>query len=112
MFVYLGDTGKEIFEEVNGMNEDINFELINETDFSLKIRQKGYLNIYTPQVEINDFDIFNEREKIEEEDIFEYKKEIKRLKQDFMDVFDKPDPYHNINFSPASSNCVVRIDKV
>ena len=45
---------KEIFEEVNGMNEDINFELINETDFSLKIRQKGYLNIYTPQVEIND----------------------------------------------------------
>ena len=103
---------KEIFEEVNGMNEDINFELINETDFSLKIRQKGYLNIYTPQVEINDFDIFNEREKIEEEDIFEYKKEIKRLKQDFMDVFDKPDPYHNINFSPASSNCVVRIDKV
>ena len=103
---------KEVFDEVNGMNENINFELINENDFSLRIREKGYLNIYTPQVEINDFDIFNERERIEEEDIFEYNREIKQLKQDFMDFFNKPDPYHNINFSPASSNCVVRIDKI
>lgn len=103
---------KEVFEEVLGMNEEYNFEFLNEVDFSFRLRQKGYLNIYTPQVEINDFDIFNERENILEEDTFEYNREIKKLKEEWKKVFSKPDPYHNINFSPASANCVLRIDKV
>ena len=103
---------KSIFEEIHGMNENMKFELLSEVDFSLKVRDKGYLNIYTPQVEVQDYDIFNERERIEDEDSFEYKREIKELKENWKSEFEKGDPYHNKNFSPASSNCIVRIDKV
>ncbi len=102
---------KEVFEEVQGMSEEIHFEKINEVDFSLKLREKGYLNVYTPYVQMNDRDISDERETIEDEDIFAYKREVQAFKKKWHSVLAKPDPYYNINFSPISNNCLIRIDK-
>ena len=102
---------KTVFEEVSGMDNDIDFELINEVDFSLRLREKGYLNIYTPQVELIDYDAFGERENVLEEDSFEFNRQLIRFKEKWSNELIL-DPYQNINFSPASSNCTLRIDKI
>ena len=102
---------KSVFEEVSGMNNEIDFENLNEVDFSLRVREKGYLNIYTPQVELIDYDVFGERENILEEDSFEFNRQLAVFKENWKDEIIL-DPYQNINFSPASSNCTLRIDKI
>ena len=102
---------KSVFEEVSGMDNDLDFEKINEVDFSLRIRDKGYLNIYTPQVVLTDYDIFGERDNILEEDSFEYNRQLSKFKEKWNKEL-LLDPYQNINFSPASTNCTLRIDKI
>ncbi len=42
---------REIFEEVNGMDEKFEVEY-NDVDFCLKIMEAGYYNVYVPQVEL------------------------------------------------------------
>ena len=43
---------KEIYEEVGGMNEANLKVAFNDVDFCLKIREKGYRNLWTPYVEL------------------------------------------------------------
>ena len=90
---------KDVFKEVSGMNENIDFELINEVDFSLRLRNKGYLNIYTPYAEFQEIIRMDEREQISEEDKYDYMLQIKKLKEEWKSFFEKTDPYYNPNFN-------------
>ena len=42
---------KSIYEEVDGLDESFTISL-NDVDLCLKIREKGYLNIFTPFAEL------------------------------------------------------------
>ena len=44
-------TRRSVFEEVGGFDENLKVEF-NDTDFCLKLIEKGYYNVYLPQVEV------------------------------------------------------------
>ena len=100
------------FEEIDGMDERYNFSDTNEVDFSLKLREKKYLLVYTAQVQIYDNYTSINDEKITLENDFDHKKEVDRVRENWENIFSKPDPYYNPNFSYIDTTGILRIDKV
>lgn len=100
------------FEEIGGMDENYSFSDTNEVDFSFKLREKNYLLVYTPQVQM--YDNYNsiEDEKISLENSFNHDIEVEKVKENWKEFFIKPDPYYNPNFSPVDIFGILRIDKV
>ena len=105
-------TRLNVFKEVSGMNENIDFELINEVDFSLRLRKAGYLNIFTPYAEFQEIVRSDEREGITEERKYDYKKQVCRLKEEWKDFYNKVDPYYNINFNKSFNFLAIDTGKV
>lgn len=89
---------KTIYDEVGYMNEDLPVAF-NDLDFCLRIRKKDKLIVYNPFVElihyeskIRGYDTTPERKK-------EFLKEIDKFKSLWPEIYQKGDPYYNINFS-------------
>lgn len=92
-------TKTKAFKKVLGMNENIDFELINEVDFSFRLLDAGYKNLYIPYAEFQEIIRSDEREEVPKERLYDYKKQIKALKQNWKKYFDTYDPYYNVNFN-------------
>lgn len=106
---------RDIFYKIIGMDETITFQDVNEVDFSLRIRNQGYVNIYCPNVEVIDSTPESEETlKLEENSIeeFNHNKEIKQLKENWKVFFDKYDPYYSVNFNPVEQRTILRVDEV
>ena len=89
---------KEIYEEVGYMDEE--FEVaFNDIDFCLKIREKGYLIIYDPYVELVHYESKSRGYEDTEEKIKRFQGEINRFRTKWENVLKKGDPYFNPNFS-------------
>ena len=71
---------KSIYEEVDGLDESFTISL-NDVDLCLKIREKGYLNIFTPFAEL-----------------YHYESKTRGM----------GDPYYNPNFSLDYSDFTLR----
>ena len=88
------------YDEIAGLNEDFAVAL-NDVDFCLRLREKGYLNVFTPFAELYHYEsksrgldsnsIGKKRER--------YEKEVKLFKDTWKDVLEAGDPYYNPNFS-------------
>ena len=46
---------KSLFDELGGLDEDFRVAL-NDVDFCLRLREKGYLNVFTPFAELYHFE--------------------------------------------------------
>lgn len=99
------------FAEVGGLDEDLAVAL-NDVDFCLKLREKGYLNVFTPFAELfhyesasrgSDVDVTAKAESAER-----YNKECDAFKAKWKEVLDAGDPYFNPNFSLDYSNYVLK----
>lgn len=102
---------KEIYEEVGYMDE--NFEVaFNDLDFCLKIREKGYLIVYDPYVEIVHYESKSRGYEDTEEKIKRFQGEIKRFQNKWKNVLEKGDPYFNPNFSLDVENYKVTTMKI
>ena len=105
-------TKVKAFKEVSGMNEEIDFELINEVDFSFRLVDARYKNLYTPYAEFQEIIRSDEREIIPEERLYDYKKQVKKLKQDWKKYFDIVDPYYNVNFNKDINSLAIYTGEV
>lgn len=99
---------KTLYEEVGGLSEDFAISL-NDVDFCLKLRQKGYLNVFTPFAELYHFEsvsrgLDNQGEKAER-----YNKESEHFRSKWKEVLEKGDPYYNPNFSLDRSDFALKI---
>ena len=99
---------KALYEEVGGLSEDFAISL-NDVDFCLKLRQKGYLNVFTPFAELYHFEsvsrgLDNQGEKAER-----YNKESEHFRSKWKEVLEKGDPYYNPNFSLDRSDFALKI---
>lgn len=99
---------KTLYEEVGGLSEDFAISL-NDVDFCLKLRQKGYLNVFTPFAELYHFEsvsrgLDNQGEKAER-----YNKESEHFRSKWKEVLEKGDPYYNPNFSLNRSDFALKI---
>lgn len=98
---------KSVYEEVGGLDENFRVAL-NDVDFCLKLRQKGYLNIFTPFAEAFHFESKSrgfEDSKAKRE---RYMEECDNFKQKWSKELEAGDPYYNPNFSLDYSDYSLR----
>lgn len=98
---------KSVYEEVGGLEEEFRVAL-NDVDFCLKLRQKGYLNIFTPFAEAFHYESKSrgfEDSKAKKE---RYTKECENFKHKWSRELAAGDPYYNPNFSLDYSDYSLR----
>lgn len=113
---------RKVFNIVNGMDEKVSFDDINEVDFSLSVINAGFTNVYCPEARVIDFiDETIKPHEIVKNSLEEYEKnvedykhylEVKYLKNKWKTFFDKNDPYYNVNFNPKEQRTILKVDEV
>lgn len=94
---------KNVFEEVVGFEERLS-HAFNDVDLCLKIREKGYLIVFTPYAELYHYDSASGASKGHEETPTPEGKERFAREKEFMlnkwkDVISAGDPYYNQNLT-------------
>ena len=81
--------------------------VLNDVDFCLKLRRKGYLNIFTPFAELYHYE--SKTRGLEEgEKLRRYESECARFRERWKEELDAGDPYYNPNFSLDYSDFTLR----
>ena len=96
------------FDEVGGLDESFEVSL-NDVDFCLKLREKNYLNVFTPFAELYHFESRSRGPDDEGANASRYDEEAERFREKWADVLEAGDPYYNPNFSLDRSDYSVRI---
>ena len=99
---------KELFEQVGGLDETFAISL-NDVDFCLKLRRKGYLNVFTPFAELYHFESISRGLDNQGEKAQRYEKESSRFREKWKEVLETGDPYYNPNFSLDRSDFALKI---
>lgn len=100
---------KKQYEEVGGLDEEFKVAL-NDVDFCLKLREKGYLNIFTPFAELFHYESQSrgrDDDSANKTNGERYEKECARFREKWKKHLEKGDPYFNVNFSLDYSNYVI-----
>ena len=100
---------KKLYEEAGGLDEDFRVAL-NDVDFCLKLRDKGYLNIWTPFCELYHYESASRGTDMSGPGAERYENECERFRNKWKEVLDKGDPYYNINFSLDRSDYSLRLN--
>lgn len=101
---------KSLYDEINGLDEEFKVAL-NDVDFCLRIREKGYLNVFTPFAELYHYESISRGSDIEEaEKAKRYEQESERFRNRWKELLEKGDPYYNVNFSLDHSDYTLKIN--
>jgi len=100
---------KGLYLDVDGLDADNLGVAYNDVDFCLKLREKGYLNVFTPYCEA----VHHESASRGYENTPDRKKRFERemlfFQSRWKDVLDAGDPYYNVNLSLKSEDFAIRI---
>ena len=99
---------KALFEEAGRLDESFAVSL-NDVDFCLKLREKGYLNVFTPFAELYHFESISRGLDDNGEKARRYNRESERFREKWKDVLKAGDPYYNANFSLDRSDFALKI---
>lgn len=99
---------KELFEHVGGLDENFAVSL-NDVDFCIKLRQAGYLNVFTPFAELYHFESISRGLDDQGEKAKRYNEESARFREKWREVLEKGDPYYNPNFSLDRSDFSLKV---
>lgn len=100
---------KKIWDEVGGLDEEFKISL-NDVDFCLKLRKKGYLNVFTPFAELYHYESVSRGLDDSGEKAERYNKESERFRRIWKEELEKGDPYYNVNFSLDRSDFSVKVE--
>jgi GT2 family glycosyltransferase len=101
-------TKKQVFKEVGGFDENYSHAL-NDIDFCLKIRERGYLIVYTPYAELYHYESLSRGYEDTKEKQKRFKKEIIYFQKKWKDILDNGDPYYNPNLTLNREDFSIRI---
>jgi len=99
---------KALFREVGGLDESFAVSL-NDVDFCLKLREKGYLNVFTPFAELYHFESASRGPDDNGEKAERYDRESEQFRKKWRKVLEAGDPYYNPNFSLDRSDFALKI---
>ena len=99
---------KELYEKVGGLDESFAVSL-NDVDFCIKLRELGYLNVFTPFAELYHFESISRGLDDEGEKAKRYNEESERFRKKWKAVLEKGDPYYNPNFSLDRSDFSLKV---
>ncbi len=97
------------YDEVGGFDETFEVSL-NDVDFCLKLRGKGYLNVFTPFAELFHYESLSRGLDLEGKNAQRYEKESEHFRTKWKEVLDKGDPYYNPNFSLDRSDFSLNVE--
>lgn len=98
---------KAVFEQAGGLEESFEISL-NDVDFCLKLRQLGYLNVWTPFAELYHHESISRGLDDKGEKAARYNRESEQFRTKWKEVLEKGDPYYNPNFSLDRSDFVLK----
>lgn len=88
---------KKKYLEVNGLEEDLEVAY-NDVDFNLKLLEKGYYNVFLPQVKLYHYESKTRGLDTTPKKLKKFEKEQQYMYDKWMPLI-KNDPYYNINFT-------------
>ncbi|MCR5595848.1 MAG: glycosyltransferase family 2 protein [Lachnospiraceae bacterium] len=97
---------RAIYDEVGGLDEEFKVAL-NDVDFCLKCRQKGYLNVFTPFAELYHYESASRGSDMQGASAERYNEECARFKERWAKELAAGDPYYNPNFSLDRSDYTI-----
>jgi glycosyltransferase involved in cell wall biosynthesis len=89
---------KDVFEQVNGLNEQDLTVAFNDVDFCLKVQKAGYRNLWTPYAELYHHESISRGAEDNPDKVARFNKEVDYMK-DTWRTDKKPDPCYNPNLS-------------
>ena len=89
---------RQKYDEVGGLNEDLKI-CLNDVDLCLKLREKGYLNVFTPFSELFHYESQSRGLDTDAAKAARYDSEVEIFKKRWQPVLDAGDPYYNPNVS-------------
>ena len=89
---------KSLYDELGGLDEGFAVAL-NDVDFCLRVREKGYLNIFMPDAELYHYESKSRGFEDTEEKSKRFESEVQLFKERWDALIKKGDPYYNVNFS-------------
>lgn len=100
---------KSIYDTLGGLDERFQIAL-NDVDFCLRIREQGYLNIFTPFAELYHFESASRGvDIIDAAKAQRYEEESALFRERWKKVLEKGDPYYNPNFSLDYSDYSLKV---
>ena len=99
---------KKLYEAVGGLDESFEISL-NDVDFCLKLREAGYLNVFTPFAELYHYESASRGLDDRGEKAERYNQESERFRKKWEKVLKQGDPYYNPNFSLDRSDYSVKV---
>lgn len=98
---------RDLYNKLGGLSDDFAVAL-NDVDFCLRVREEGYLNVFTPFAELFHFESKSRGMDDKGDRASRYEEECNQFKIKWKEVLEKGDPYFNINFSLDHSDFVLK----
>lgn len=90
---------RSIYTEVGGLDE-VNLKIaFNDVDFCLRIREKHYLNVYTPFAEAYHHESYSRGHEITTQQQARFQEEVEYMLQRHTGILESGDPYYNPQLS-------------
>ncbi len=99
---------RDVFTQVGGFDENYPYAF-NDVDLCMKIREKGYLIIFTPFAELYHYESKTRGYEDTPEKLKRFYKEIELFKHKWGDVLEKSDPYYSPNLTIDREDFSIRI---
>lgn len=94
---------REVFDQVGGYDEALAVGF-NDIDFCLRVREAGYLVVFTPYAELYHYEFTSRgREVADPAKLRRWEGERDRFAERWIRIFEEGDPYGNPNLDPDSS---------
>jgi glycosyltransferase involved in cell wall biosynthesis len=90
---------KSIYQEVNGLNEKELKIAFNDVDFCLRVREKGYLNVFTPFCEAYHHESVSRGFENTPEKVERFNSEVTYMQNRHREILKRGDPYYNPNLT-------------
>lgn len=102
---------KSLYDALGGLDEQFKIAL-NDVDFCLRLREQGYLNVFTPFAQLYHFESASRGIDVENEaKAKRYEEESALFRGRWKALLEKGDPYYNPNFSLDHSDYSLRVEK-
>lgn len=101
-------TKMSLFEEVGGLDEENLAISLNDIDYCLKLREKGYLIVYTPYATLYHHESVSRGYDDTPKNKLRFQREIEHFRGRWGEMIDNGDPYYNPNLSLDRVNFSIR----
>ena len=100
---------RSVYEEVGGLDEDFRVAL-NDIDLCMKVREKGYLIVMHPGVELYHYESKSRGLEQTLEKQQRFKTEIRRFRAKWRQILEDGDPYYSPHLTLMYGDCRIRLE--